>query len=161
MRCGRCGKNFDEEMYSGICPHCGRFNNRRAEPDVSEYFSAKFDDGSGAYAGTKTSTGTQAAAQHAKLHEMYDVHKAHGKGAGTHEKLHKAYDTRDPHGNQDRARKMIITSIVAFALVWIAAVSFAMGNFGVIIFAVIVWQFVFVCRKLLRKDGKRGKKGGN
>lgn len=71
MRCGRCGKHFDEEMYCGICPKCGYFNNRQAEYDVSKYFSAKFDDGG------KVSTGAQAAKQHEKLHEMYDKHNMH------------------------------------------------------------------------------------
>lgn len=75
MRCGRCGKHFDGEMYSGICPKCGHFNNRQTEYDVSEYFSAKFDDGG------KTSTGAQAAKQHEKLHEMYDNYNMHRPGA--------------------------------------------------------------------------------
>ena len=76
MRCGRCGKNFDEEMYSGICPKCGHFNNRQAEIDVSQYFSARFDDGGG-----KVSTSAQAAKQHEKLHEMYDKYNMHRPGA--------------------------------------------------------------------------------
>lgn len=79
MRCGRCGNNFDEEMYSGICPKCGHFNNRRAEYDVSKYFSAKFDDGG------KVSTQAQAAKQHEQLHRTYDsvnMHKQAGVPLG-------------------------------------------------------------------------------
>ena len=71
MRCMRCGKHFDEEMYSGICPKCGHFHNRQTEYDVSKYFSAKFEDGE------KTSTSAQAAKQHAELHKMYDGYNMH------------------------------------------------------------------------------------
>lgn len=92
MRCGRCKKNFDEEMYSGVCPNCGHFNNRQAEYDVSRYFSAKFDDGG------KTSTSAQAAKQHEQLHRMYDAQNMHKAGAGSHEKLHEMYDKYAGHG---------------------------------------------------------------
>lgn len=92
MRCGRCGKNFDEEMYSGVCPKCGHFNNRQTEYDVNKYISAKFEDGA------KTSTSAQAAKQHAELHKMYDSQNMHKAGAGSHEQLHKAYDKNNGHG---------------------------------------------------------------
>lgn len=91
MRCGRCGKNFDEEMYSGICPKCGHFNNRQKEYDVSGYFSAKFDDGG------KVSTSAQAAKQHEQLHRAYDSSNMHKTGAGQHEKLHQMYDSFNMH----------------------------------------------------------------
>lgn len=91
MRCGRCGKNFDEEMYSGICPKCGHFNNRQKEYDVSRYFSAKFDDGG------KVSTSEQAAKQHEQLHRAYDSSNMHKPGAGQHEKLHQMYDSFNMH----------------------------------------------------------------
>lgn len=71
MKCIRCGKHFDEEMYSGICPKCGYFHSRQTEYDVSKYFSAKFGDE------VKTSTSAQAAKQHAELHRMYDRHDMH------------------------------------------------------------------------------------
>ena len=91
MRCGRCGKNFDEEMHSGICPKCGHFNNRQTEYDVSKYFSAKFDDDG------KTSTNAQAAKQHEQLHRMYDGHDMHKSGNRQHEQLHKKYDNGNVH----------------------------------------------------------------
>ena len=72
MKCMRCGKHFDEEMYSGICPKCGHFHNRQTEYDVSGYFSAKFEDRE------KTSTDAQAVKQHAQLHKMYDKYNMHG-----------------------------------------------------------------------------------
>lgn len=75
MRCGRCGKNFDEEMYSGICPKCGHFNNRQTEYDVSKYFSARFDESG------KVSTSEQAEKQHEQLHRTYDKYNMHGQGA--------------------------------------------------------------------------------
>lgn len=71
MRCARCGKHFDEEMYNGICPKCGYFHSRQTEYDVSKYFSAKFGDE------VKASTSAQAAKQHAELHRMYDRHDMH------------------------------------------------------------------------------------
>lgn len=80
MRCGKCRKNFDEEMYSGICPKCGYFNNRQPDYDVSRYFSTTFEDGA------KTSTNAQAAKQHEQLHRMYDAQNMHKTGAGSHEK---------------------------------------------------------------------------
>lgn len=91
MKCGRCRKNFDEEMYSGICPKCGYFNNRQTEYDVSKYISAKFDGDD------KVSTNTQAAKQHAELHRMYDSQNMHRTGAGSHEKLHEMYDKYQMH----------------------------------------------------------------
>lgn len=71
MKCIRCGKHFDEEMYNGICPKCGYFHSRQTEYDVSKYFSAKFGDE------VKTSTDAQAAKQHAELHRMYDRQNMH------------------------------------------------------------------------------------
>lgn len=91
MRCGRCGKHFDEEMYSGICPKCGHFNNKQAEYDVSKYFSARFEDGE------KTSTSAQAQKQHAELHKMYDKYTNASK---QHTELHRAYDKQDMHRSQ-------------------------------------------------------------
>lgn len=78
MKCGRCGKNFDEDMYSGICPKCGYFNNRQKEYDVSEYISARFDGGE-----DKVSTSAQAAKQHKKLHRMYDSQDMHRQAQKT------------------------------------------------------------------------------
>lgn len=91
MKCGRCGKNFDEEMYSGICPKCGHFNNRQTEYDVSKYISAKFDDSG------KTSTSAQAAKQHEQLHRMYDNHDMHKAGDRQHKQLHEKYDSGNVH----------------------------------------------------------------
>lgn len=91
MRCARCGKNFDGEMYSGICPKCGHFNNRQQEYDVSKYFSAKFEDDG------KVSTSAQAAKQHEQLHRAYDSSDMHKPGAGQHEKLHQMYDKYNMH----------------------------------------------------------------
>lgn len=75
MRCAKCNKNFDEEMYSGICPKCGHFNNRQSEYDVSRYFSARFDDSG------KVSTSEQAAKQHEQLHKAYDKYNMHSQTA--------------------------------------------------------------------------------
>lgn len=91
MRCGKCGKNFDEDMYSGICPKCGHFNNRQTEYDVNKYISARFDEGD------KISTSAQAAKQHEQLHRMYDSQNMHRAGAGSHEKLHEMYDAYNMH----------------------------------------------------------------
>lgn len=96
MRCEKCGKNFDEKMYSGICPKCGYFNNRQADYDVSKYFSATFDEGE------KISTNAQAAKQHEQLHKMYDSSNMHKAGAGSHEKLHEKYDKQNMHSQGQR-----------------------------------------------------------
>ena len=134
MRCGRCGKHFDEEMYSGICPKCGHFNNRQAEYDVSKYFSAKFDDGG------KTSTGVQAAKQHEKLHEMYDKYNMHrpvARQAGTGN-YHQANRPAQPNPYQrnvtqtkprekERERN-IVTPICAILAVFAIAVTVIAGN---------------------------------
>ena len=29
IRCKNCGKRFDAEMYSGLCPKCGTYNDMR------------------------------------------------------------------------------------------------------------------------------------
>lgn len=97
MRCVRCGKNFDEELHSGICPKCGHFNNRQKEYDVSKYISARFDS-----ADDKVSTSEQAARQHEKLHRMYDAQNMHRAGAGAHEKLHEMYDKYNMHRQVQR-----------------------------------------------------------
>lgn len=96
MKCARCGKNFDGEMYSGICPKCGHFNNRQQEYDVSKYFSAKFEDDG------KVSTSAQAAKQHEQLHRAYDSSDMHKPGAGQHEKLHQMYDKYNMHKQQTK-----------------------------------------------------------
>lgn len=100
MRCRKCGKNFDEEMYSGICPKCGHFNNRQAEIDVSEYFSAKFEDEG------NVSADMQIEKQHAKLHDMYDTHSAHKTEVGAHEKLHEMYDGGQKHATEGQHAKL-------------------------------------------------------
>jgi len=63
MKCGKCGKIFDEEMHSGICPKCGHFNSGQVEYDVSRYFSARFDEQE------KVSTNAQAAKQQAEPYQ--------------------------------------------------------------------------------------------
>ena len=162
MRCVRCGKNFDEEMYSGVCPKCGHFNNRRAEVDVSGYFSAKFDD-------DKVSTDAQASAQHARLHEMYDDPNAHKAGAGQHEKLHGMYDNSDPHrsrqskgngGKKDSYRqgrnenrdsgdgqinvgRVIFRTLMVFVIALIVLFSIATGNVRTVAVALAVWFIIF------------------
>lgn len=96
MKCAKCRKNFDEGMYSGICPNCGHFNNRQTEYDVSRYFSATFEDD------RKTSTSGQAAKQHEQLHRAYDSVNMHKPGAGSHEKLHEMYDKYNMHRQGQR-----------------------------------------------------------
>lgn len=96
MKCIRCGKHFDEEMYSGICPKCGYFHSRQAEYDVSKYFSAKFGDE------VKTSTSAQAAKQHAELHRMYDkhnMHKPHAQQGMPHQAQVNPYQQAAGQGN--------------------------------------------------------------
>lgn len=96
MRCSKCGKHFDEELYSYICPGCGTFHSGRKEYDVSQYISARFD----------TAGKPQADKVHEKLHREYDrqsMQQAHTRQYNTaerkqaekaHERLHRTYDSR-------------------------------------------------------------------
>lgn len=35
IRCKSCGKRFDQEMYSGLCPRCGSYNRVEAEDSMT------------------------------------------------------------------------------------------------------------------------------
>lgn len=57
IKCKKCGKRFELEMYSGLCPKCGTYNGAHmAETDISQYLSSGF-------------SGEEA---HRNLHNAYD-----------------------------------------------------------------------------------------
>lgn len=42
-KCKKCGKHFDLEMYSGLCPKCGTYNGQHAEgTETSRYISGSY-----------------------------------------------------------------------------------------------------------------------
>ncbi len=42
-KCKKCGKHFDLDVYSGLCPKCGTYNGQHAEEtDVSRYISGGY-----------------------------------------------------------------------------------------------------------------------
>lgn len=78
MKCIKCGKHFDEEMYSCICPKCGTYNRHAEKYNVNQYYSANFgEDG-------KVSTDAQARAAHEELHRMYE-----GQNVGQAHSVHR------------------------------------------------------------------------
>lgn len=74
IKCKKCGKHFDSDIYSGLCPKCGTYNGvHMDETDVSRYLSSS-------YSGEES---------HQKLHEMYGDT---GHDGSAHRKLHEDYD---------------------------------------------------------------------
>lgn len=74
IKCKKCGKHFDPDMYSGLCPKCGTYNGAHmADTDVSQYLSG----------------GNSAEKAHEQLHERYGDT---GHDAQAHRELHEAYD---------------------------------------------------------------------
>lgn len=73
IKCKKCGKNFDPEIYSGLCPKCGTYNGvHMDETDLSQYLSSSY-------------SGEEA---HQKLHEMYGDT---GHDQEAHRSLHERY----------------------------------------------------------------------
>ena len=57
IRCRKCGKKFDADVYSGLCPKCGAYNGKqRDDSEISAYIK----------------TSDQAGELHRKLHDTYD-----------------------------------------------------------------------------------------
>ena len=69
IRCKECGRKFDPEVYSGLCPRCGAYNGKRVDDsEIGQYLSS----------------GYQGEALHRELHEAYDggYEAAHGEKEG-------------------------------------------------------------------------------
>lgn len=74
IKCSKCGKRFDLDVYSGICPKCGAYNGVHAEgSDISQYLSSGY-------------SGEEA---HRQLHKAYGDT---GHDPDAHRKLHDTYD---------------------------------------------------------------------
>lgn len=74
IKCKKCGKHFDPDMYSGLCPKCGTYNGTHmGDSDVSQYLSS----------------GYQGEQEHIKLHEVYGDT---GHDEMAHQNLHETYD---------------------------------------------------------------------
>ena len=57
IRCKKCRKSFDPELYSGLCPKCGAYNGRHMDNSALELYISGHDQGEMA---------------HRELHEKYD-----------------------------------------------------------------------------------------
>lgn len=114
IKCKKCGKRFDIEMYSGLCPKCGTYNGvHMAETDISQYLG-----GSG--------EGEDA---HQQLHNRYGDT---GHAADAHRKLHDAYDNgyeaahpadRHQSGTGRRERRFRLRLVLCLLILFIPAAS--------------------------------------
>ena len=73
IRCVKCRKNFDPDLYSGLCPKCGAYNGRKMNDAALEHY---------------VSTAGQGEKEHRELHEKYDrsyedAHPDHGSQSRT------------------------------------------------------------------------------
>lgn len=85
VRCKKCNKRFDEEMYSHICPKCGLYNRLADKYDINQYFSTNDGGNWEPYVEPKVSTQNVADRSHERLHRMYEkktVSQAHQKHHG-------------------------------------------------------------------------------
>ena len=63
IRCAKCRKSFDPELYSGLCPKCGTYNGRKmTDAAMAHYVSSE----------GKISTAEAGEKEHRQLHETYD-----------------------------------------------------------------------------------------
>ena len=106
IKCKSCGKRFDPEMYSGLCPKCGTYNKLPGpEDEVSRYLNGGF-------------SGEEA---HRKLHETYGD-TGHAKDA--HERLHAGYQDTG-HAKEAGGRRKVSTFTTALvALLFLIPVIF-------------------------------------
>lgn len=74
IKCKKCGKRFEQDMYSGLCPKCGTYNGAHMSDGAAEQY---FD------------SGRFGEAAHQELHERYGDT---GHAADAHRKLHENYD---------------------------------------------------------------------
>ncbi len=111
IRCKSCGKHFDPEVYSGLCPKCGTYNKIQGQEDeVSQYFS----------------DGISGERAHRMLHEAYGDT---GHAEDAHGQLHDRYrDTGHAGGNavrkSGRHRISAFTAAMVFLLVLIPVLYF-------------------------------------
>lgn len=117
IKCKKCGKHFDPDMYSGLCPKCGTYNGAHmADTDVSRYLSSQVS-GEEAHRLLHERYGDEGHNEnaHRSLHETYDAgyEAAHPEHGG--QKSRKAFD---PAENQTRTKKKApgLTVILAVLL---------------------------------------------
>ncbi|MBQ7840328.1 MAG: hypothetical protein IJ390_07600 [Lachnospiraceae bacterium] len=94
IKCSKCGKNFEPDMYSGLCPKCGTYNGaKRTESDITQYLN-------------NSNPGEES---HQKLHRDYDsVIKEQ-----SHRKLHESYDENRRKVHPETIRKPVTNSAAA------------------------------------------------
>ena len=46
IQCGKCGKMYDYDKYSGICPKCARYNRLDSREDMEQNMHDRYDTGS-------------------------------------------------------------------------------------------------------------------
>jgi len=57
IKCSKCRKNFDPDLYSGLCPKCGTYNGKRMDSSALEHYISSASEGE---------------KEHRNLHEKYD-----------------------------------------------------------------------------------------
>lgn len=57
IKCKKCRKSFDPELYSGLCPKCGAYSGRRMDTSALEHYIG---------------AGELGEKEHRELHEKYD-----------------------------------------------------------------------------------------
>ena len=89
VTCTKCGKVYDYDKYSGICPKCARYNN-----------------------------GKTAAEEHQEFHDKYDGGYNHTEQE-SHHRYHEVYDTvKNPHEKKknQNSKKIILILVIVFAI---------------------------------------------
>ena len=43
IKCSKCGKMYDYEKYSGICPKCARYNRPDSREDMEQDLHERYD----------------------------------------------------------------------------------------------------------------------
>lgn len=118
IRCEKCGKRFDPEIYSGLCPKCGAYNGKRVDDSqIAQYLSS----------------GYQGEELHRELHEAYDggYEAAHGKAqegrqsfsserAGEAEPLFQ----EGKYALPERKRRPVLTGLLLLGLILMPVLTF-------------------------------------
>lgn len=120
IRCKSCGKHFDPEVYSGLCPKCGTYNRIQGD-ESSRYYSSGIS-GEEAHRRLHEAYGDtgHAADAHGRLHERYGDA---GHVEDDHERLHDRYEDTGHTAGQGRARRIpALTIALAVLLVLIPAI---------------------------------------
>lgn len=144
IKCSKCGKLYDYEKYSGICPKCARYNKETSAAEDHQEYHNKYDGG---YSHNEQD-------DHYSYHQRYDDNKNPHRGQldGVQVTLrevmgaeHKVNLEAEPSKKKKMDKK---TKIILGAIFGVFFINLIIPFFGpFLIFFVILGAIIYSKRK--------------